>query len=65
MIKKMIEMIEEKERIARVKEDFLGGILPYDRAIDEIRDIYTDTIYQQLELFKKQYSNFIDENIDG
>lgn len=44
-----MDSLSLKERLARVKEDFFSGVLPYDRAIDEMRDIYIDMIYQQVE----------------
>ena len=44
-----MDSLSLKERLAHIKEDFFNGILPYDRAIDEMRDIYINIIYQQVE----------------
>ena len=44
-----MDSLSLKERLARVKEDLFNGILSYDRALDEMRDIYIDMIYQQVE----------------
>ncbi len=44
-----MDSLSLKERLARVKEDFFSGVLPYDRALDEMKDIYIEMIYQQVE----------------